>query len=134
MKYKAKVSGDYKTKSNEMDEYDVEVIVNTGEIGIARSIIQNGVITDILKNEKKDYKTWLTCQVDELEPVANNTKLQTTKEYEELLARAAEIGCVPTNLTSFKKIETREKKLKEAVKRKEAKILEAKEGKKTKDS
>lgn len=127
MKYKAQVSGEYKTKSNDIDSYETEIVVTTGEIAQARSIIQNGIITDVLRKELKDYKTWLTCQVDSIEPTSGNAKTDTDAEYDELMIKAADLGCVPANITSYKKLETRKKRLNDVIERKIERIKAAEE-------
>jgi len=105
----------------EMEEFeDLEFILDLSEypdehkIGYARSIIQNGLITDTLKREDKRYKAIRECQVESVEPVEGESSID--PEIQALLTEATELGCVPPNYSTYKSDASRKRRLKEALK------------------
>lgn len=93
------------------------------KLSYARSIIQNGLIIDALKEKFPDYKASRECQVESIEPAEGKSSID--PEVQELLTEATKLGCVPINYSTYKSDASRKRRLREALEAMKKKIEKA---------
>jgi hypothetical protein len=88
---------------------------NADSIGVARSVLQAGLVADRLGSKIDGFKRVRTCQVKDLEKT--NAKAKKDKATE-LLVEATKLNCVPEGLEAYSDPAVRESVLEKAIARK----------------
>jgi len=107
---------------NEYFETEFVLSDEVKDVHQARSIIQAGLLHERLIKDVPQYKNWRECQVVSLE--STNAKAE-TGEFEQLLLKCSEAGCVPENLSSYSSDASKIKALTKAIERNNARIAAA---------
>lgn len=104
---------------NEYFEADFILSDGVKDIDQARSIIQAGMLHEKLMKDVPQYKNWRECQVVSLESTEQKVN---TSEFEQLLLKCSEAGCVPENLASYGSDNSKVKALQKAIERHEKRV------------
>lgn len=104
---------------NEYFETEFVLSDEVKDVHQARSIIQAGLLHERLMKDVPFYKNWRECQVVSLE--TTNAKADTS-EFEQLLLKCSEAGCVPENLSSYSSDASKVKALTKAMERHEKRV------------
>lgn len=127
MKFKYDVTGEYITKDGYLDDYELSFVLSTDDEALARSVIQNALISQELRKAKSDFKRWKTCQISDADKAANAATLSLDSEYESLLIKAVNNGCLPQTLTAMKSDEKKKDALKKSLETKKKRVKAEKE-------
>lgn len=84
----------------------------------ARQIIKRGLIIDRL-SKQKNFKRVRTCQVVSLEATAEPAE---NGELDQLLTRAAQLGCIPVNINNYRRPDYKIKALRDSIEKTEARL------------
>lgn len=122
--------------------YEATVDLEIEDVAVARGVIQNGLITDILRRKEENFKRVRTCQIVKTEKIEDSKDQKAEADsgdvdpdVAKLLAEATELGCVPVNYASYGDDKTRKLQLTNAINRKIKRMekQDAKDGKQSKE-
>lgn len=120
--FKYTVEGEYveSGKLAQLSFYKTSIILAEENQGKALSVIQNIMLTDVLKKEIKDFKRWRTAKITDVKAANEDEAAKVDVDLEKAATEATELGAVPPNLSMYKKQEDKKKALEAAVEKKKA--------------
>ena len=100
--------------SLEVQFFDAEFVLddNVKSIGEARIIVQKALLEPYLKGKFPNYKRWRECPVVDL---IDTEEVAEQSEIEQLIIEANALGCVPENISNYKRQDYKAKALEKAI-------------------